>query len=147
MTLKRFLDFQERKVLENSFVLLNFNYCTHVWMFENSKSLTKIENLHKKALRLMLHNYSSSWERTLEKSGKYSIDVKRKHKLCTDIYIYITLYYLHPSLLKEISELRLCCRPVKEQNKLNLNIPRRKQVALGTESLESLGRNICNNLP
>ena len=63
------------------------------------------------------------------------------------MYIYRTLYYLHPSLLKEISELRLCCRPVKEQNKLNLNIPRRKQVALGTESLESLGRNICNNLP
>ena len=30
MTLKRFLDFQKRKVLENSFVLLNFNYCTHV---------------------------------------------------------------------------------------------------------------------
>ena len=40
--LKSFLRFQERKVLVNSFTLSNFNYCTPVWMFASSKSLTKI---------------------------------------------------------------------------------------------------------
>ena len=39
--LKSFLGFQERKVLVNSFVLSNFNYCTLVWMFACSTSLTK----------------------------------------------------------------------------------------------------------
>ena len=53
--LKRFLSFQERKALINSFVLSNFNYCTIVWMFASSKSLTKTENLHKRALRFTLH--------------------------------------------------------------------------------------------
>ena len=43
--LKRFLGFLERKALVNRFVLSNFNYCTLVWMFAGSKSLTKIENL------------------------------------------------------------------------------------------------------
>ena len=47
-------------------------------MFASSKSLTKIENLHKRALRFMLYDYSSSYERILEKSGKFSMDVKRK---------------------------------------------------------------------
>ena len=43
--------------------------------------------------------------------------------------------------MKEISELRLCYRPAREQYKLNLNIPRKKQVAVGTKILESLGPN------
>ena len=64
--LKRFLVFQERKVLVNSFIISNFNYCTLVWMFASSKCLTKIENLHKRELRLMLDYYSSSYERILE---------------------------------------------------------------------------------
>ena len=58
--LKRFLGFQERKALVNSFVLSNVNCCTLVWMFASSKPLTKIENLHKRAFRFMLDNYASS---------------------------------------------------------------------------------------
>ena len=79
--LKRFLGFQERKALVNSFVLSNFNYCTLVWMLASSKSLTKIENLHKRALRFILDDYSSSYKRILEKSGKFFMDVKRKQTL------------------------------------------------------------------
>ena len=52
--LKKFLAFQERNVLVYSFVLWNFNYCTFVWMFASSKSLAKIENLHKRTLKFML---------------------------------------------------------------------------------------------
>ena len=59
--LKRVLGFQERKVLVNSFDLSNFRYCTLVWMFASSKSLTKIENLNKRALSLMFDHYSSSY--------------------------------------------------------------------------------------
>ena len=54
------------------------------------------------------------------------MDVKRKHKFYTEIYK--TLNNLNPSCMKEIFELRLCSRPVKEQYKLNLNIPRKRQV-------------------
>ena len=86
-------------------------------MFASSKSLTEIENLREKALRLMLDDYSSSYERILGKSVKFSMDVKRKHKLCIDIYK--TLDNLNPSFIKEIFELRLSwrlsARPVREQ--------------------------------
>ena len=96
--LKRFLGFQERKALVNSFVLSNFNYCIHVWMFPSSKSHTKIENLHKRTLRFILDNYSSSYERIRKKSGIFSMNVKRKHKLCIEIYK--TLNDLNPSFMK-----------------------------------------------
>ena len=48
--------------------------------------------------------------------------------------------------MKEIFELILCSRPVREQYKLNLNIPRKRQVTFGTKSLEGLGPKIWNNL-
>ena len=49
--------------------------------------------------------------------------------------------------MKEIFELRLSSRPVREEYKLNLNIPKKSQVTFGTKSLESLGPKIWSNLP
>ena len=72
------------------------------------------------------------------------MDVKRKYKLCIERYK--TLNNLNPSFLKEIFELRLCSRPAREQYKLILNIPRKKQVAFGTKCLESLGPKNWNNM-
>ena len=69
----------------------------------------------------------------------------KENKLCIEIYK--TLRNLNPCFMKEIFELRLCSRPVREQYKLNLNIPRKRQVTFGTKSLESLGPKIWNNLP
>ena len=43
--LKRFLGNEEKKVLINSFVLSNFNYCPLVWMLTNAKSVHKIDNI------------------------------------------------------------------------------------------------------
>ena len=120
--LKRFLGFQGRKALVNSFVLSNSNHCTLARMYASSKPLTKIENLHKRALRIMLDDYSSSYKRILEKSGKFSWALK-ENKLSTEIYK--TLNNSNPSFMKDIFELRLCSGPVRDQYKLNLNIPRK----------------------
>ena len=114
-------------------------------MLASPKSITKIQNLYKRALRFMLDNYSSSYKKILEKSDKFSMDVTRKHKLCIEIYE--TLINLNPSFMKEIFELRLGSRPVREENYRNLNISRKRQVTFGTKSLESLGPKIWNNLP
>ena len=77
--LKRFLAFQERNVLVNSFVLSNVNYCTFVWMLASSKSLTKIENLHKRTMEFIFDDYSNTYERKLKKPGKFSMEIKRKN--------------------------------------------------------------------
>ena len=62
------------------------------------------------------------------------------------IELYKTLNNLNPSFMKEIFEIRLSSRPVRKQYKLNLNIPKKRQLTLGTKSLESLGPKIWNNL-
>ena len=42
-----------------------------------------------------------------------------------------------PSWTKETFEVGLCFRPIWEQDKLNLNIPRKKRVALATKTFGS----------
>ena len=47
--LKRFSGDEERKVLINSFVLYNMNYCLLVWMLANAKSVHKNTAIQKRA--------------------------------------------------------------------------------------------------
>ena len=51
--LKRFLTFEVKKTLINSYFYSNFNYCLLVWMFSSAKSLNKVESLQKRALRFL----------------------------------------------------------------------------------------------
>ena len=54
--LKHLLGFEERKVLVNTFVMSNFNYCSLVWNFSSAQSLNKIENQQKRALHFWLND-------------------------------------------------------------------------------------------
>ena len=54
--LKNVLDYKSRMAIYNSFVMSNFNYCPIVWMFTSKKSLEKIENIKKRALRFVLND-------------------------------------------------------------------------------------------
>ena len=60
--LKHLLGFKEQKVLVNTFVMSNFNYCSLVWNVFSAQSLNKIENLRKRALRFLLNDYDSTYE-------------------------------------------------------------------------------------
>ena len=84
--LKHLLGFKERKVLVNTFVMSNFNYCSQVWNFSSIQSLNKIENLQKRALRFLLNNYDSNYEDLLEKSGYQNMNLRRQRTLCIEIY-------------------------------------------------------------
>ena len=41
--LKKFMDFEEKKILINSYFMANFTYCPLVWMLSSASSLKKIE--------------------------------------------------------------------------------------------------------
>ena len=60
--LKKFLSFEQKKVLVNSFILSNFDYCPLVWFISSTKSLKKVENSQKRVLRFSQNVYHSSYE-------------------------------------------------------------------------------------
>ena len=111
MRLKCSLGFQERKVLINSFILSNFNYYPLVWSISSAKSLNKIENLKKRALRFLHNDYSSSYEELFKKSGKSTVNVSNYCSL--RIVIFKTLNGINPSFMKDIFKLRMTNRPAK----------------------------------
>ena len=49
--IKRFIGFDEKKILVQSFVYSNFDYCSLVWYFSSAKSLRKIKKIQERALR------------------------------------------------------------------------------------------------
>ena len=47
-------------MLENTFAISNFNYCSLVWNLCSAQFLNKIENLQKRALGFLLNDYDSN---------------------------------------------------------------------------------------
>ena len=80
--LKHLLSFEERKVLGNTFAMLNFNYCCLVWNCCSAQSLNKIENLPERAFCFFLNDYGSTFEDLLEKFGYPNMNLRRERKHC-----------------------------------------------------------------
>ena len=80
--LKKFLSFKQKKVLVNNFTLSNFDYCPLVWFISSAKSLKKVENVQKCALRFIQNDYQSSYETLLHKSEKTTVNVRNLRHLC-----------------------------------------------------------------
>ena len=58
-----YIPFDTRKILANSFIISNFNYCLLVWYFLSSKQLQKIEKIQERVLRFLHDNYVSDYLR------------------------------------------------------------------------------------
>ena len=84
--LKSYLNFNAKRVLINSYIISNFNYCPLVWIFSTAKSLNKIESLQKRALRFLYNDYSISYEDLLENAEKVEMTVNRLRHLCVEIF-------------------------------------------------------------
>ena len=79
--LKRFLDFEEKNTLINSYFYSNFNHFPLVWMFFSAKLLNKVESLQKRALRFVYGIYDFSYEPILKIAGKSTMNVNRLRSL------------------------------------------------------------------
>ena len=143
--LKSYLNFNAKRVLINSYIISNFNYCPLVWIFSTAKSLNKIESLQKRALRFLYNDYSISYEGLLEKSGKVKMSVNTLRNLCVEIYK--TINKLNPEFMNNIFKVKENKRLVREQYKLNLETPKWNQVTFGAKSLKVYGPKVWNSLP
>ena len=88
-------------------------------MFSSKRSLNKIENLKKRALRFVLDDCTSSYELLLENSGKPTMNLSRERRLYIEVYK--TLNSLNPCFMQELSKLSETSRNVRNKYKLNLN--------------------------
>ena len=98
--LKKYMSQKELEVLPNSFIYFNFNYCPLVWHFSANKFIEKIENIHKRFLRLTFNDYKSDQKTFIDKSSKESMKIRRIK--APVIEIFKTLNELNPNFMKTI---------------------------------------------
>ena len=143
--LRSFLGFNEKKVLLNSFIYSNFNYCPLVWMLSHAKSLNKIDNLQKRALQFLYNDFDASYEELLLKAGKLKIREANLMILCVEIFK--TINKLNPQFMEHIFKTSVSLRPTRRQYQLNLSVPTYNTAKFGEKSLKVQGPRIWNSLP
>ena len=140
--LKKYVDYNERLVLMNSFIFSNFNYCPLIWHLTSAISTSKIEKIQERALKYLFDDNESSYEVLLEKSNRVEMTVYRLRTLSLEIYK--TLNDLNPAYMKDIFKKRVN----RHSNRLNnIEVPTINQVTYGKNRLRALGPKIWNCLP
>ena len=66
-SLSSFTGMTVKTILMKSFILSNINCCPLVWDFCSKRDTNKMENIQKRALRMVLDDYESDYETLLQK--------------------------------------------------------------------------------
>ena len=75
--LRAYIGFDAKRVLVQSFVYSNFNYCPLVWHFCSAKSMHMIEKVQERAPRFLHNDHASSYNDLLLKSQRCTMHVHR----------------------------------------------------------------------
>ena len=81
----KYLTLENRMSIYNAFIASDCNYCNTVWHFCSNRSLYKLEQIHKQALRVVL-NDSSSYHNLLDRVSKPTLYVSRLRAIAIEAY-------------------------------------------------------------
>ena len=140
--LNRYLNFESKKILVNSFIYSNFNYCPLIWHFTSANSIKMIEKVQERLLRFLYNDLYSSYDDLLRLDGKTTMLVSRLKTLCIEVYK--TINFENPSYMNSIFKKSNYRSSLRFPN--NIEVPQVMQVTYGSKSLRALGPKIWNGL-
>ena len=71
--ISKYLDFKSRKIIYQSFVASNFNYCPLVWHFCGKVNNSKLEKIQERALKIIYRDYESTYEELIVNSNSSTL--------------------------------------------------------------------------
>ena len=84
--ISKYVSQKKLKLIMNTFLKSQFNYCPLVWMFHSRTLNNKINKLHERALRLVYKDDELSFEELLELSNDVSVHQKNLQRLAIEMY-------------------------------------------------------------
>ena len=84
--ISKFTSKEKLRVLMKAFVESQFGYCPLIWMYHSRTPNNKINKLHKRALRLVYENNTSSFEELLPMVNSYTVHHRNVQKLAIEMY-------------------------------------------------------------
>ena len=140
--LKGSLDQDSRMAIYKSFIMSNFNYCPLIWMFTSKTSLSKLENIQKRALRFVLDDYQSGHTDLLQNANVPGIKIRLLRYLAIDVFKCIN--EINPAYLNVMFIRKEC--PYALRDSSILMRPKVKLTQYGLKSFRSYGAKIWNHL-
>ena len=137
-----FMTMKQRKTIMQSFILSQFGYCPLVWMFQSRKLNDRINKIHKRALRIVYQDRTSSFEELLKKDKSFTTHERNIQTLAIELYK--VAYGLAPKIMRLV----LPCNPQGKYpwdnifETFNVNT-----TYWGLESLAHLGPKIWKIIP
>ena len=102
------------KILIQSFIYSNFEYCPLVWYLSSSRPLRNIERLRESALRFLFNDHTSSYNELLSMSEKCTMIISHQRALCIEIFK--TVKQLNQLFMQNIFKLRTPCYSLRNPN-------------------------------
>ena len=99
-----FMSMNQKKLLMNAFISSQFSYCPLIWMCHSRTLNTKINKIHKRALRIVFKDNNSSFDVLIQKAGTVKIHHRNLQILAVEIYK--ALYNYSSILMSELFKLK-----------------------------------------
>ena len=141
--LSKFLCFDSRLLVYNSFISSNFKYCPVTWMFCGKMNVSKLEKIQERALRFVYKDMSSAYKCLLEKGEFLSLSMFRVYFLAIEVYkccMGLNPPYLNDLFQKQTLRYRLRDTDLIVQAKF-------KTFTFGYKSFSYYGAKVWNELP
>ena len=137
------MNFEQRKLILNSFITSHFSYGSLVWMFHSRRLNNKINALHERALRIIYQDYKSSFSELLNKDNSRTVHQRNLQKLVTELFK--VKIGVAPDIMKEIFEVEE--RPYNLRNNVFVKRSNVRTVRYGTETVSFLAPKLWDMIP
>ena len=139
----KFLDEKCRISLYHSFILSHFHYCNIVWHNCDTENTIKIEKIQKRALRVILNDYQSSYDELLDKIDQPLMYISRLRNIVLETFKSVNK--INTSFMQDLFEVK--------ENKYNLrggillDQPKVRTERYGIHTIRYQGALLWNSLP
>ena len=133
--MKHLMDRPCKKIIYNSYISSNFNYCPVVWMFTGKTNLGKLEKTNKRALRYVVNDNDAEYEVMCQE-----LKVLNIHRQCIKsvaLQMYKIKNQMVPSYVEELFTRKESHYSIRDNDLFN--IPRFKTVSYGKISFRYFG--------
>ena len=90
--------------MSEAYIMSAFKYCPLIWMFCNKTSNIRINEIHKRTLRLVYEMQDANFEDLLLKDNSWNVHESNIRTLLIEVYK--SLNNLSPPIMKDFFDLR-----------------------------------------
>ena len=96
----KIMPFDKKRIMMNAFIQSQFSYCPLVWMFCSRALNDKINSIHKRALRLVYLDFTSSFADLLKKDN--SVTIHQRNIQLVAIEMFKVAKRLGPEIMRDL---------------------------------------------